>query len=129
VLHVGENRLFQGVKRFGVVGVLVGLAVAAELVIVITTRAFRQDAPAAATNPVSADLNVTEALGQILYTDYFLLFQMSGLVLLVAMIGAITLTLRKREGVKRQTITVQNSRTREESVEVVSVPTGQGVGK
>ena len=51
------------------------------------------------------------------------------MILLVAMIGAITLTLRKREGVKRQTITVQNSRTREESVEVVSVPTGQGVGK
>ena len=97
MLHVGENRLFQGVKRFGVVGVLVGLAVLAELVLVVTTRAFRPENPAPATNPQPEGVNVTEALGQILYTDYFLLFQMSGLVLLVAMIGAITLTLRSRE--------------------------------
>jgi NADH-quinone oxidoreductase subunit J len=128
MLHVGENRLFQGVKRFGVVGVLVGLAVAAELVIVITTRAFRQDAPAAATNPVSTDLNVTEALGQILYTDYFLLFQMSGLVLLVAMIGAITLTLRQRDGVKKQSIPQQIERKREDAVALRKVESGKGIG-
>jgi NADH-quinone oxidoreductase subunit J len=128
MLHVGENRLFQGVRRFGVVGVLVGLAVAAELIIVITTRAFRQDAPAIATNPVSADLNVTEALGQILYTEYFLLFQMSGLVLLVAMIGAITLTLRQRDGVKKQSIPQQIERKREDAVALRKVESGKGIG-
>ena len=128
MLHVGENRLFQGVRRFGVVGVLVGLAVAAELIIVISTRAFRQDMPAVASNPTTADLNVTEALGQILYTDYFLLFQMSGLVLLVAMIGAITLTLRQRDGVKKQSIPQQIERKREDAVALRKVESGKGIG-
>jgi NADH-quinone oxidoreductase subunit J len=69
----------------------------------------------------------TEALGRILYTDYVFLFQASGMVLLVAMVGAIVLTLRQREGVRRQTIGVQVARTRDESVEVVKVRTGSGV--
>ena len=128
MLHVGENRLFQGVKRFGVVGVLVGLAVLAELVLVVVTRAFRPDNPAPATNPQPEGVNVTEALGQILYTDYFLLFQMSGLVLLVAMIGAITLTLRSRDGVKRQSIPQQIERSREEAVALRKVESGKGIG-
>ena len=64
-----------------------------------------------------------------LYTDYVYLFQLAGLILLVAMIGAITLTLRKREGVRKQVIQDQNSRKRAQSVEVVSVETGKGVGK
>ena len=128
MLHVGENRLFQGVKRFGVVGVLVGLAVLAELVLVVTTRAFRQENPAPATNPQPEGVNVTEALGQILYTDYFLLFQMSGLVLLVAMIGAITLTLRSRDGVKRQSIPQQIERSREDAVALRKVESGKGIG-
>ncbi|MAH87786.1 MAG: NADH:ubiquinone oxidoreductase subunit J [Kiloniella sp.] len=128
MLHVGENRLFQGVKRFGVVGVLVGLAVLAELVLVVVTRAFRPDNPAPATNPQPEGVNVTEALGQILYTDYFLLFQMSGLVLLVAMIGAITLTLRSRDGVKRQSIPQQIERSRDEAVALRKVESGKGIG-
>ncbi|MEC7140515.1 MAG: NADH-quinone oxidoreductase subunit J [Pseudomonadota bacterium] len=128
MLHVGENRLFQGVKRFGVVGVLVGLAVLAELVLVVITRAFRPENPAPATNPQPEGVNVTEALGQILYTDYFLLFQMSGLVLLVAMIGAITLTLRSRDGVKRQSIPQQIERSREEAVALRKVESGKGIG-
>jgi len=128
MLHVGENRLFQGVKRFGIVGVLVGLAIAAELILVVVTRAFRPSIVPQTTNPQPADLNVTEALGQILYTDYFLLFQMSGLVLLVAMIGAITLTLRSRDGVKKQDIPQQIERTRDEAVEVRNVESGKGIG-
>ena len=128
MLHVGENRLFQGVKRFGVVGVLVGLAVLAELVLVVTTRAFRPENPAPATNPQPEGVNVTEALGQILYTDYFLLFQMSGLVLLVAMIGAITLTLRSRDAVKRQSIPQQIERSREDAVALRKVESGKGIG-
>ena len=128
MLHVGENRLFQGVKRFGVVGVLVGVAIAAELILVSITRAFRPQTPAPATNPQPEGVNVTEALGQILYTDYFLLFQMSGLVLLVAMIGAITLTLRSRDGVKRQSIPQQIERSREEAVALRKVESGKGIG-
>ena len=94
----------------------------------ITTRAFRQDTPAVATNPATADLNVTEALGRILYTDYFLLFQMCGLVLLVAMIGAITLTLRQRDGVKKQSIPQQIERKRDEAIALRKVESGKGIG-
>ena len=71
----------------------------------------------------------TAAIGLVLYTDYVYLFQLAGLILLVAMIGAITLTLRKRDGVRKQVIQEQNSRKRAQSVEVVRVETGKGVGK
>jgi NADH-quinone oxidoreductase subunit J len=69
----------------------------------------------------------TEALGQLLYTRYFFFFQMAGLVLLVAMIGAIVLTLRHKEGVKRQNISEQNARTPATAVEVRKVKPGQGI--
>ena len=127
MLNVGENRLFQGVKRFGVVGLLVGLAIAAELILVTVTRAFKTDGLAESKNPIPEGTNVTEALGLIMYTDYFLLFQMSGLILLVAMIGAIVLTMRSREGVKRQSIVQQIDRTRDEAVELRSVESGKGI--
>ena len=67
-----------------------------------------------------------EAIGRVLYTDYVLLFQLAGVILLVAMIGAIVLTLRSREGVKRQKIYTQISRKRSEGVELVNVKTGEG---
>ena len=69
----------------------------------------------------------TKALGQIIYTDYIYLFQLAGLILLVAMVGAITLTLRRRSGVRTQIIADQNSRTREETVKLAKVVTGAGV--
>ncbi|MFO0108938.1 MAG: NADH-quinone oxidoreductase subunit J [Alphaproteobacteria bacterium] len=68
----------------------------------------------------------TEAIGQVLYTRYALLFQLSGFILLVAMIGAIVLTLRARTGVRRQKIIQQVSRTREDAVKLVDVKPGQG---
>ena len=69
----------------------------------------------------------THSLGQILYTDYIHVFQMSGMVLLVAMIGAIVLTFRQREGVKKQSYIKQISRERSEGVQVVDVETNKGV--
>jgi NADH-quinone oxidoreductase subunit J len=69
----------------------------------------------------------TRALGGLIYTHYIYLFQVSGLILLVAMIGAIVLTLRQREGVRRQSIAKQTARTRAESVEVKQVPSRSGV--
>jgi len=77
--------------------------------------------------PPAAEMTNTEALGRILYTDYVYLFQASGMVLLVAMIGAIVLTLRHREGVRRQTIGAQVARSKADSVEVVKVRPGSGV--
>jgi NADH-quinone oxidoreductase subunit J len=75
----------------------------------------------------ATQLTNTEALGQLLYTRYFFFFQMAGLVLLVAMIGAIVLTLRHKEGVKRQNISEQNARTPATAVEVRKVKPGQGI--
>ena len=69
----------------------------------------------------------TEAIGQVLYTRYFYFFQAAGLILLVAMIGAIVLTLRERVGIKRQDISKQNARTQETAVEVRKVPFRQGI--
>ena len=69
----------------------------------------------------------TRAIGRVLYTQYFYLFQVAGLVLLVAMIGAIVLTLRTRPGVRRQNIGDQINRTKEQSMTVVKVPTRGGV--
>ena len=69
----------------------------------------------------------TRAIGRVLYTQYFYLFQVAGLVLLVAMIGAIVLTLRERPGVKRQSIAAQVSRRREDGVELKDVRPGQGL--
>jgi NADH-quinone oxidoreductase subunit J len=70
----------------------------------------------------------TQAIGRVLYTQYFYFFQAAGLILLVAMIGAIVLTLRERVGVKRQNISMQVRRTQAEAVEVRNVPSRQGIG-
>ena len=77
--------------------------------------------------PAAAEVTNTHAIGRVLYTDYIYLFQAAGLILLIAMIGAIVLTLRSRNGVKRQNISSQVSRTREESVEIRHIEPGSGV--
>ena len=77
--------------------------------------------------PSPGDVHNTKALGQVIYTDYIYLFQLAGLILLVAMIGAIALTLRKRTGVRKQVIADQNARTRAETVKLAKVETGAGV--
>ena len=75
----------------------------------------------------NTSVNNTQSLGQVLYTDYIHVFQISGMILLVAMIGAIVLTFRKREGVKTQSYLKQISRERSEGVEVLDVETTKGV--
>jgi NADH-quinone oxidoreductase subunit J len=77
--------------------------------------------------PVPISVTNTQALGQLLYTHYIYLFQASGMILLVAMVGAIVLTHRKRTGVKKQVIQDQLARTVEDSVELVKVETGKGI--
>ena len=73
------------------------------------------------------EITNTEAIGRLIYTEYVFIFQAAGLVLLVAMVGAIVLTARRREGVKRQRAVDQMARRPEDSVEVVKIPTGSGV--
>ena len=77
--------------------------------------------------PPPAEVSNTKALGELLYTDYVYLFEAAGLILLVAMIGAIVLTLHHRRDVKRQNIPDQVARSPETSIEVVKVETGKGL--
>ena len=76
--------------------------------------------------PAQQGVHNTRALGQVIYTDYIYLFQLAGLILLVAMVGAIALTLRRRSGVRRQVISEQNSRTRQETIRLAKVQSGKG---
>jgi NADH-quinone oxidoreductase subunit J len=129
MLDVDFVKLREGFARYLPVGAAVGLVLAAELVFVLAPWAFSASVPEAISMPIPdpGEIHNTKALGLVLYTDYAYLFQASGLVLLVAMVGAIVLTLREREGVKRQSIARQVARTRAEGVETVSVKSREGV--
>jgi NADH-quinone oxidoreductase subunit J len=129
MLDVDFAELRQGFLQYLPVGALVGVIFLVELVLVVGTWATSPGLLKAAEKPiVSADrLTNTEAIGQVLYTTYIHYFQLAGIVLLVAMIGAIVLTLRHKPYVRRQDIGVQVSRTPADSIEVVKVKPGQGI--
>ncbi len=129
MLDVDFVKLREGFTRYLPVGAAVGLVLAAELVFVLAPWAFSASVPEAISVPIPdpSQTHNTKAIGLVLYTDYAYLFQAAGLVLLVAMVGAIVLTLRDREGVKRQSIARQVARTRAEGVETVSVKSREGV--
>ena len=127
MLDVDFVQLRQGMLNYLPVGGTIGLIVLVELVLVLGTWTISSDALTAAAAPSSGGVTNTEALGQILYTKYVYFFEAAGLVLLVAMIGAIVLTLRHKQGVKRQDISVQVSRNPATAMEVVKVKPGQGI--
>ncbi|MSP88628.1 MAG: NADH-quinone oxidoreductase subunit J [Alphaproteobacteria bacterium] len=129
MLDINFAELRQGFLQYLPIGALVGLILLVELLAVFGAWVVAPEAGPARLRPMPSpsDITNTHALGQILYTDYVYLFQASGLILLVAMIGAIVLTLRQRDGVRRQSISVQNARRRADAVEVVKVPTRGGV--
>ncbi len=129
MLDVDFAKLRSGFMKYLPVGAAVGLILLAELALVAGAWTFAPEAASATQVPIPdpAQVGNTHALGLVLYTDYVYVFQVAGLVLLVAMIGAIVLTLRDREGVRRQVIARQVSRTRAESVAIVKVPSGEGV--
>jgi len=129
MLDVDFAQLRQGFLQYLPIGALVGVVFLAELMLIAigwtvgpgVTEAISQPIP-----PIASTTN-TDALGQVLYTRYVYFFQSAGLVLLVAMIGAIVLTLRHKERVKRQNISAQVARTRATAIEIVKVPPGQGL--
>lgn len=129
MLDVDFAQLRQGFQRYLPVGGLIGAIFLIEIVLVVgswTIDPGLVQAPLG--NPTSGEsFTNTYALGRVLYTEYAYFFQIAGLVLLVAMIGAIVLTLRDRPGVKRQNIAVQNARTQAMAVETRKVPSRQGV--
>jgi NADH-quinone oxidoreductase subunit J len=129
MLDVDFAELKRGALAYAPAGALVGLILAAELIVVLGGYTF---APQLASTVAKATPDVairsnTAALGDILYTDYLFYFQISGLVLLVAMIGAIVLTLRHKPGVKRQSISAQVARTPATAIEIKKVETGRGL--
>tara|TARA_A100001015_G_scaffold75222_1_gene83451 strand:- start:77 stop:676 length:600 start_codon:yes stop_codon:yes gene_type:complete len=122
MLDINFVELREGFQRYMPLGLGVGGVLLAEILFV-----FFNSADMPETVVMVNEVSNTRALGRILYTDYVYLFQLAGLILLVAMIGAIALTLRKRENVRRQSIASQTERTRADSIEVVSVPSNTGV--
>jgi NADH-quinone oxidoreductase subunit J len=128
MLDIDFARLREGFARYLPLGAVIAGVLAVEMILVSSAVASRG---AAAVNrdvaTPAADATNAEVIGRVLYTDYVLLFQAAGMVLLVAMIGAIVLTLRHRPYVKRQDIGRQVNRRRKDAIDVISVPSGQGV--
>ncbi len=109
------------------VGLIISAIIFFELIIVIGGWKYKPDLFNKVNSSTIDTLSNTHSLGQVLYTDYIHVFQISGMILLVAMIGAIVLTFRKREGIKTQSYIKQISRERSEGVEVLNVETNKGV--
>ncbi len=130
MLDINFVRLRQGFLQYLPMGGLVGLILLVELVLVLGSIGMADGeilAMPAAPAPAIAELTNTDALGQLIYTRYVYLFQAAGMILLVAMIGAIVLTHRTRPGVRRQKISEQVGRRREDAFELKKVEPGQGV--
>ncbi|MEQ8817971.1 MAG: NADH-quinone oxidoreductase subunit J [Thalassobaculum sp.] len=129
MLDINFVELRQGFIRYLPVGAAIGLVLLAELVLITGAWTFAPSVSSGFSAPIPpvGETTNTHALGGLLYTRYVYLFQAAGLILLIAMIGAIVLTLRTREGVKRQSIEVQNARRPEDVVEVMKVTRGGGV--
>ncbi len=127
MLDINFREMRQGFRRYLPIGATVGLILAAQLVLVTSAWVFD---PAGLINNSTTDVaNVenTRAIGRLLYTDYFFPFQVSGLILLVAMIGAIVLTLRDRKDARRQRVSHQMDRKIGDVIEVKKVQSNQGV--
>ena len=129
MLDINFVELRQGFLQYLPFGALVAVALLAELALVLGTWLVSPEAAALsrAPTPPSDQITNTHALGAVLYTDYIYLFQAAGIILLISMIGAIVLTLRQREGVRRQSVPRQIARRREEAVELKKVPTRTGI--
>ena len=126
MMDIDIASLRQGFLKYLPVGGTVALILFAELMFAVFMSLTRHVVPAGASYPVPAGVQNTQAIGNILYTDYAYIFEVAGLILLVAMVGAIVLTHRERAGVRRQKISTQVNRDRGRTIEVVKVKSGQG---
>jgi NADH-quinone oxidoreductase subunit J len=127
MLDINFVELRQGFLQYLPIGALVGIILLAELVLILGGWAMSPEAAHTATATIPSDLTNTHALGRILYTDYLYLFEAAGMVLLIAMIGAIVLTHRKRTGVRKQVIADQIARRPEDTIEMRKVESGKGI--
>jgi NADH-quinone oxidoreductase subunit J len=109
------------------VGSIAGLIIFLELIVVIGGWKYKGSFISLSSENFNLNISNTHALGQVIYTDFILLFQISGIILLVAMIGAITLTFKKKENIKRQSYFKQIQREKESAVSLVEVENGKGI--
>ena len=109
------------------IGLIISVIIFFELIIVIGGWKYKPEVVTAMSLPINNNISNTHSIGYVLYTDYIHIFQMSGMILLVAMIGAIVLTFRKRHGVKKQSYLSQISRERSDAIELVEVESNKGV--
>ena len=109
------------------IGLIISAIIFFELIIVVGGWKYKPDLVNPKNFSSVNDISNTHSLGQVLYTDYIHIFQISGMILLVAMIGAIVLTFRQREGVKKQSYLKQISRERSDAIEVLEVPSNKGI--
>ena len=124
-----KNQWFEATSGYShmPIGIIIGIVIFFELIIVVGGWKYKPDLLSATLINVDQSTTNTHLIGNVLYTDYILLFELSGMILLVAMIGAIVLTFRKRSGIKRQSYINQISREKTEGVSLVDVEKNKGV--
>lgn len=127
MLDIHAANVREGFVKMLPMGAVVGLVLFAELILVFATWGFGPGVEIARAVPMTTGLTNTEAIGVVLYTDYIYLFQLSGIVLLIGMIGSIMLTLRLRGGVRRQNALEQATRPLSDCIEIKKVATGKGI--
>jgi NADH-quinone oxidoreductase subunit J len=129
MLDVDFAELRRGVLSYLPVGALIGAVLLVELLTIVGVWAIGPEVTKAITAPIPppSEVSNTQALGLVLYTNYIYFFQVAGIILLVAMIGAIVLTLHHKPNVRRQVIAEQVARTRSTAIEIVKVKSGQGL--
>lgn len=127
MLDVDYSQLREGFLEYLPFGLLIGFIFLAELLLLAGGWVISPTVTKAVTSPIPTGVSNTEALGLVLYTRYIHYFQVSGMVLLVAMVGAIVLTLRHKKKVKRQDIAAQNARSKETAMAIRHVKPGQGL--
>lgn len=127
MLDIDFAQLRAGAVKYVPLGVMIGIILLAEFVLLYMGWEITDEAIANSSSPMIYELTNTKALGQVIYTQYFLPFQLAGLILFVAMIGAIVLTHRRRPGVRRQKVGEQYARRKEDVLKVEKVTSGTGV--
>jgi NADH-quinone oxidoreductase subunit J len=127
MLDVDFTAVRQGFLQYLPMGTLIGIIFLAELLMAMGAWFIKPETLKTVSTPINGKITNAEALGRVLYTDYIFYFQMAGLVLLVAMIGAIVLTLRHRGAVRRQDIPTQNARNKASAMEIKHVQSGKGI--
>jgi NADH-quinone oxidoreductase subunit J len=127
MLDVDFSELRDGFLNYLPIGGVIGAILLAELLVVVGAWAINPGIPKAIAAPIAPDVSNTQALGLVLYTRYVYYFEAAGVILLVAMVGAIVLTLQHKPSVKRQSVTDQVARRRSTAIEIVKVKSGQGL--